>query len=90
MSGVHVTPMRRILRSRQSLGKYRVEKLLAQGGFAEVYRAFATIEGLRVALKIPYAHLIDQDLLDGISMPFLSQVVRPADRSAGRNFPRSR
>ncbi len=57
--------MRRILRSRQSLGKYRVEKLLARGGFAEVYRAFDTIEGLRVALKIPYAHLIDQDLLDG-------------------------
>ncbi len=57
--------MRRILRSRQSLGKYRVEKLLARGGFAEVYRAFDTIEGSRVALKIPYAHLIDQDLLDG-------------------------
>ncbi len=55
---------RRLLRSRQVLGKYRVEKLIAQGGFGEVYRALDTIEGSRVALKIPYSHLVDQDLLD--------------------------
>lgn len=56
--------MVRRLRSRQVLGKYRIKKLIAQGGFAEVYEALDTIEGSRVALKIPHAHLIDQDLLD--------------------------
>ncbi len=56
--------MKRTLRSRQNLGKYRIEKLLAQGGFAEVYQAFDTIEGLRVALKIPYAHLMDSGVLE--------------------------
>lgn len=56
--------MKKLLRARQMLGKYRIERLLAQGGFGEVYRAVDTIEGRRVALKIPYAHLVDQDLLD--------------------------
>jgi serine/threonine protein kinase len=42
-------------RARQRLGKYRIEKRLSEGGFATVYRAFDTIEGVRVALKIPTA-----------------------------------
>ena len=41
------------LRARQKLGKYRIEKQLNEGGFATVYQAFDTIEGVRVALKIP-------------------------------------
>jgi len=41
------------LRARQKLGKYRIEKRLSEGGFATVYRAFDTIEGVHVALKIP-------------------------------------
>ena len=51
--------MTRWLRNRQKLGKYRIEKRLAEGGFAAVYRAFDTIEGLQVALKVPYADWTD-------------------------------
>ncbi|MEZ4371959.1 MAG: hypothetical protein R3B07_14090 [Polyangiaceae bacterium] len=39
------------LRSRQRLGKYRIERQLAEGGFATVYRAMDTVEGIRVALR---------------------------------------
>ena len=52
------------LRARQRLGKYRVERRLAQGGFADVYRAYDTIEGIRVALKIPQAGLVSEALLE--------------------------
>ena len=55
--------VRPALRPRQLLGKYRIERRIAQGGFAEVYRAKDTIEGVPVALKIPYAHLVDEALL---------------------------
>jgi serine/threonine protein phosphatase PrpC len=41
------------LRRRQRLGKYRIEGRVAEGGFAQVYRATDTIEGLPVALKVP-------------------------------------
>ena len=51
------------LRPRQLLGKYRIERRIAEGGFAEVYRAQDTIEGVSVALKIPHAHLVDEALL---------------------------
>lgn len=51
------------LRPRQMLGKYRIERRIAKGSFAEVYRAQDTIEGIRVALKIPFAHLVDDSLL---------------------------
>ncbi|MFT7542304.1 MAG: serine/threonine protein kinase [Gammaproteobacteria bacterium] len=44
---------RRKFRARQRLGKYRIEAHIAQGGFAEIYRAYDTIEGIQVALKIP-------------------------------------
>jgi serine/threonine protein kinase len=45
------------------LGKYRVERRLSEGGFATVYQAFDTIEGVRVALKIPHPKLVDNDVL---------------------------
>jgi eukaryotic-like serine/threonine-protein kinase len=51
------------LRARQKLGKYRIEKRLSEGGFATVYRAFDTIEGVRVALKIPHSSQISDDAL---------------------------
>lgn len=51
------------LRVRQIVGKYRIEKRLSEGGFATVYQAFDTIEGLRVALKIPHPKLVDGDVL---------------------------
>lgn len=52
-----------VLRARQKLGKYRIEKRLSEGGFATVYRAFDTIEGVRVALKIPHSHQLDEEAL---------------------------
>jgi len=51
------------LRVRQRLGKYRIEKRLGEGGFATVYQAMDTIMGTRIALKIPHATLVDDDLL---------------------------
>jgi eukaryotic-like serine/threonine-protein kinase len=53
-----------VLKARQRLGKYRIEKRLGHGGFATVYRAMDTIEGLRVALKIPHAEIITDDVLN--------------------------
>lgn len=52
------------IRSRQKLGKYRLEKRLASGGFADVFRAYDTVEGIRVALKVPQRKLVNQDLLN--------------------------
>lgn len=52
-----------ILRVRQRLGKYRIEQKLANGGFAAVYRAMDTIEGVRVALKVPHAAVMDAEVL---------------------------
>ena len=52
------------LRARQTLGKYRIERRLASGGFADVYRAFDTIEGIPVALKIPHRGMVDAQGLD--------------------------
>jgi len=51
------------LKIRQKLGKYRIEKRLSEGGFATVYQAFDTIEGQRVALKIPHSHQVDETLM---------------------------
>ena len=51
-------------RIRQALGKYRIERRLAEGHFATVYQAFDTIEGIRVALKIPHPALMSERLLD--------------------------
>jgi len=50
-------------RSRQRVGKYRIEKRVADGGFAVVYQAMDTIEGIRVALKVPHSSYIDEEVL---------------------------
>jgi len=52
------------LRTRQRLGKYRIEKQLAQGGFAHVYQAIDTIEGVRVALKMPHQSNVTPAMLE--------------------------
>ncbi|MBN2446696.1 MAG: protein kinase [Phycisphaerae bacterium] len=52
------------VRVRQRLGKYRIDRRLAEGGFATVYKAFDTIAGITVALKIPHAKLVTKDTLD--------------------------
>lgn len=52
------------LRRRQRLGQYRIESRLATGGFADVYRAYDTVEGIRVALKVPHQGMVDRATLD--------------------------
>lgn len=50
-------------RSGSRLGKYKILKRIADGGFATVYRARDTIEGLEVALKIPISSEFEPALL---------------------------
>ena len=52
------------VRVRQRLGKYRIDRRLAEGGFAAVYQAYDTIAGIPVALKIPHAGLMRKDTLE--------------------------
>lgn len=52
------------LKSRQKLGKYRIEKCLAAGPYATVYAAMDTIERQRVALKIPNPEHSDATAMD--------------------------
>jgi len=52
-----------MVKVRQSLGKYRIQRRIAEGGFATVYQARDTIEGIDVALKIPHAELLTPQLL---------------------------
>lgn len=52
------------LRVRQKLGKYRIGRRLADGGFAAVYEATDTIEGIKVALKIPRQSMVNPVLLE--------------------------
>ena len=51
------------LRRGQRFGKYRILRRLGEGGFAEVYAAVDTIEGVRVALKIPHGSLVTASVL---------------------------
>jgi len=62
-------------KKRQRLGKYRIEKRLARGPYATVYAALDTIEGLRVALKIPNA-----DQSEGAELDDFKREVRLAAR----------
>jgi RNA polymerase subunit RPABC4/transcription elongation factor Spt4 len=52
------------LRARQRLGKYRIRRKIAEGGFAAVYQAMDTIEGVQVALKVPHPHLMSPGVLE--------------------------
>lgn len=51
-------------RARQKLGKYRIIRRLAGGVYAHVYEAADTIEGIRVALKVPHATLVTPRMLE--------------------------
>ena len=51
------------LRIRQKIGKYRIEKRLGQGGFASVYQAMDTIQGIRVAIKVPHPQYTTETVL---------------------------
>ena len=46
------------------LGKYRIEKRLSSGPRADVYSAYDTIHGVKVALKIANPELVEDDFLD--------------------------
>jgi eukaryotic-like serine/threonine-protein kinase len=52
-----------VLKVRQKIGKYRIERRLADGGFAAVYEATDTIEGIKVALKVPHRSAISLAML---------------------------
>ncbi len=54
----------RTLRAREKLGKFRIEKLIAQGASARVYSATDSVEGGRVALKVWDAALVSGTHLD--------------------------
>lgn len=45
------------------LGKYRIRRKVGTGGFATVYEAYDTVEGMPVALKVPHADKLDRDAL---------------------------
>ncbi len=47
----------------QRLGKYKIRRRLARGGFGDVYEAYDTIEGITVAVKIPLG-VSEQTLAD--------------------------
>ena len=51
------------LRIRQRLGKYRIERKLGAGGFAAVYQAMDTVQGIRVALKVPHSQYTTETVL---------------------------
>lgn len=52
-----------MLRVRQRLGKFRIEARLSEGPLAAVYKAFDTIHGQRVALKVPHESAMDEFFL---------------------------
>lgn len=52
------------LRVRSRFGKYRIERRLAEGGFAQVYQALDTVEGVRVALKMPHQKIVTPSMLE--------------------------
>jgi serine/threonine-protein kinase len=52
------------LKPREKIGKYRIVRRVGSGGFADVYMAKDTVEGISVALKVPHAHLVDDTTLE--------------------------
>ena len=62
-----MTAQKRRLRARQMLGKYRIERRLADGGRATVFQAYDTIHGVKVALKIPEQEVLDEDFLAALA-----------------------
>ncbi len=51
------------LKVRQKLGKFRIERKLGAGGFASVYQAMDTVQGIRVAIKVPHAQYTTESVL---------------------------
>jgi len=54
-----------VLKARQKLGKYRIERRISNGPVAAVYQALDTIQDMRVALKVPHENgMSDYFLVD--------------------------
>ncbi|TWU16704.1 serine/threonine-protein kinase [Allorhodopirellula heiligendammensis] len=51
------------LRVKGRLGKYRLDRRIGQGGFADVYAATDTLLSIKVALKIPNAQWVSDELI---------------------------
>ncbi len=68
-----------LIKTRQKLGKYRIERKLGDGGFATVYQAMDTIEGVRVALKIPHESVVNHSILEDFrrEMRLVSKLKHP-------------
>lgn len=57
--------MTSLLKARQKLGKYRIERRISNGPVAAVYQALDTIQDMRVALKVPHENgMSDYFLVD--------------------------
>jgi len=52
------------LRVNGRLGKYRLNRRIGQGGFADVFAATDTLLSIKVALKIPNAHWVSDELIN--------------------------
>ena len=51
--------MAAVLRRGSRLGKYRLDRCIGRGGFAEVWRAIDTVENRRVALKVTHGDAVE-------------------------------
>lgn len=51
------------LRVKGRIGKYRLDRRIGQGGFADVYAATDTLLSIKVALKIPNAQWVSDELI---------------------------
>lgn len=65
------------LKARQQLGKYRIRRRLAEGGFASVYEARDMIEGIDVAIKVPHESWTNSEVLTDFKKE--SQIVSTLD-----------
>ncbi|GIW93572.1 MAG: hypothetical protein KatS3mg110_1613 [Pirellulaceae bacterium] len=52
------------LRPPQRLGKYRLERLLGRTLYSSVFQAWDTVEGVRVALKVPHQQWLSTEVLE--------------------------
>lgn len=51
-----------MIRVGQRLGKYKLKRRLARGGFADVFEAYDTLEQVTVALKVPFVDQLDKEI----------------------------
>lgn len=51
-------------RAKQKFGKYRILRRISSGHYADVYAALDTIEGVRVALKMPHPSMVTPEMLN--------------------------